>query len=152
MSEVALPLGGEVSALMRQKVCALQAAVAQMPQYEPTTKHYFHGGMYCREVYRDGGVLVVGKVHLKQHLYVIVSGRVVVTDGESEPVEFAAPCVIQSEPGTKRAVLSLEPTVCMTFHVTDATTVEEAEMELIEHDPGALFDASNRLKTLEIAS
>jgi hypothetical protein len=150
MTSVALPPGPLVH-VMRQKVCALQKALEQLPQYEPATKHHFHAGMYCREVYRDAGVLVVGKVHRKEHFYVICSGRVMVTDGENEPVEQVAPAVIKSVPGTKRAVLSLEPTVCMTFHVTNATTVEDAERELVEDEPST-FGVGNKLKVLEIES
>ena len=127
--------------LMREKVDRLQAEVAKLPQYEPQTKHYFHGGMYCREVYRDAGVLVVGKVHKKEHFYLIVSGVVMVNDGN--PIE--APYLMMSKPGTKRAVLSLTPVTCMTFHRTDATTVEEAESELVEDEP-SLYLPGNKLR------
>jgi len=50
---------------MLEKVQALQVELSKLPQYEPETKHYFHGGMYCREVFRHAGVLVVGAVHKK---------------------------------------------------------------------------------------
>lgn len=146
LTEVALPLDGSLAVVMRQKVDALQAALSQLDQYQPTTEHFFHGGMYCRKVYRDAGVLVVGRVHKREHLYVIVSGRVLITDGENEPIEKSSGDVLLSMPGTKRAVLSLEPTVCMTFHRTDATTVEDAESELVETDPKAMYDAFNDVR------
>lgn len=136
---------------MREKVHVLQAALGELPQYEPETKHYFHAGMYCREVYRDAGVLVVGAVHKKEHFYVITSGVVLITDGCNEPREVTGPAVIQSMPGTKRAVLSLTPTTCMTFHVCDAKTVEEAEAELIVPEPSKYLPG-NRLKELEVQS
>ena len=128
-------------ALSRSSVERLQAEVSKLPQYEPKTTHHFHGGMYCREVYRDAGVLVVGKIHRKEHFYLVVSGRVRVGRDEYGPGSL-----ILSQPGTKRAVLSLEPSVCMTFHRTDATTVEDAERELVEDDPASMFDSGNRLK------
>lgn len=134
---------------MRAKVSALQSALSELPQYEPKTKHYFHAGMYCREVYRDAGVLVVGKVHRKEHFYVIASGIVQITDGDSEPVTVIGPAVLQSMPGTKRAVLSLAPTTCMTFHICDARTVEDAERELVVDEPSAYL-AGNRLKAIEV--
>jgi len=141
-----------VPSFMRKKVCALQSELSKLPQYEPKTKHYFHAGMYCREVYRDANVLVVGKVHKKEHFYVIASGVVLITDGESEPKQVKGPAVIQSMPGTKRAVLSITPVTCMTFHVTGATTVEDAERDLVEDEPLSRFDALNRVKPLEIES
>ncbi|MEI6283061.1 MAG: hypothetical protein WCP82_10175 [Alphaproteobacteria bacterium] len=129
------------TAISLASVERLQAEVSKLPQYEPKTRHYFHGGMYCREVWRDGGVLVVGKVHKKEHFYLIVSGRVMVG-----PDEYGPGSLILSKPGTKRAVLSLEPTTCMTFHRTDATTVEDAEAELVEEDDSAMFTIGNRAK------
>lgn len=134
-----------VAPFMRQKVAVLQTRLERLPQYEPPTRHYFHGGMYCREVFRPADVTVVGKVHRREHFYVIVTGRVQITDGSGEVREFAAPAVILSMPGTKRAVHSLEPTVCMTFHRTDATTVEAAEAELVEDEPSP-FGPGNVLK------
>lgn len=119
----------------------LQCEVAKLPQYEPKTRHFFHGGMYCREVWRAGGVLVIGKVHRKEHFYLIVSGRVRI--GREE---FGPASLILSKPGTKRAVLSLEPTLCMTFHRTDATTVEEAERELVEEDEADMYLPGNVAK------
>lgn len=139
---VADMLAGAVS---RADVERLQCEVAKLPQYEPATKHYFHGGMYCREVWRDGGVLVVGKVHRKEHFYLIVSGTVAVTTDDGVQ-ELEGPALLLCKPGTKRAVLSLTPALCMTFHRTDATTVEAAEAELVEEDLGAMYGAGNSLK------
>ena len=132
-------------ASMKERVTEMQAILSEMPQYEPVTKHYFHGGMYCREVYRDAGVMVVGKVHKHEHFYVIASGTVLVTT-EDGAKELTAPAVVLSTPGTKRAVYAVTPATCMTFHRSNATTVEEAEAELIEEDPLSLFDAHNRVK------
>lgn len=134
---------------MRRKVDALQSAVSELPQYQPKTDHYFHAGMYCRSVYRDAGVLVVGAVHKKEHFYVIASGVVLITDGENEPRQVTGPAVIQSFPGTKRAVLSITPTTCLTFHICEATTVEAAEAELVQSE-ASKYLPGNRLKELEV--
>lgn len=125
---------------------ALESGLRMLPQYEPETKHYFHAGMYCREVKRDAGVLVVGAVHKKEHFYLIVSGTVLITDGENESKEVTGPHVICSKPGTKRAVYSVTPAVCMTFHVTNAKTVEEAEIELVEQSHDSMYLPGNKAK------
>lgn len=132
------------------KIGALKLALSKLPQYEPVTKHYFHAGMYCREVWRDAGVLVVGKVHRKEHFYLIVNGTVRITDGASTAVEVTGPHLILSKPGTERAVLSITPALCMTFHRTDATTVDAAEAELVEPDELSMFDALNMIKHKEL--
>lgn len=122
----------------------LQNELKKLPQYEPITKHYFHAGMYCREVWRDGGVLVVGKVHKKEHFYLIVSGTVVITTDDGVQ-RITGPAMLLSKPGTKRAVYSETPALCMTFHRTDSVTVDDAEAELVEEED-SMYDSGNMIK------
>ena len=130
---------------MLDKVQALQAEVSKLPQYEPETKHYFHGGMYCREVFRHAGVLVVGAVHKKEHFYLIVSGTVAITTDDGVQ-EVTGPHLFSSKPGTKRAVYSITDALCMTFHAIEAKTVEEAETELVEAEPNSMYSLGNQVK------
>ena len=137
--------GFELQTPLQERVEALQAEVSKLPQYEPETKHYFHGGMYCREVFREAGVLVVGAVHKKEHFYLIVSGTVAITtDNGAE--EVTGPHLFMSKPGTKRAVYAETDALCMTFHAVDAVTVEDAEAELVEDEPNSLLGVGNKLK------
>lgn len=136
--------------MMRQKVETLQQELSKLPQYEPQTKHYFHGGMYCREVFRHAGVLVVGAVHKKEHFYLIVSGTVAITDGEGNVQEVTGPHLFQSKPGTKRAVYAVTDALCMTFHAIEAMSVEEAEAELVEVEPDSMYSLGNQVKHKEI--
>ena len=130
---------------MRERVSRLQNELRKLPQYEPETKHYFHGGMYCREVWRRADVLVVGKVHRKEHFYLIVSGTVVITTDEGVQ-RVTGPHLLKCSPGTKRAVFSETDALCMTFHVVDAQTIEEAEQELVEPDSADMYAPGNRLQ------
>ena len=137
--------GFEIQAPLRERVEALQAEVSKLPQYEPQTKHYFHGGMYCREVFREGGVLVVGAVHKKEHFYLIVSGTVAITTDEGVQ-EVTGPHLFMSKPGTKRAVYAMTDALCMTFHAVEAKSVEEAEAELVEEEPNNMYSHGNLIK------
>ena len=130
---------------MESRVRALQDELIKLPQYEPLTTHTFHAGMYCREVFREAGVLVVGKVHKKEHFYMIVSGTVAITTDDGVQ-EITGPRLLCSKPGTKRAVYAITDALCMTFHRTDATDVESAEEELVEYDPNSMYLPSNELK------
>ena len=136
--------------MMRQRVESLQQELSKLPQYEPETKHYFHGGMYCREVFRHAGVLVVGAIHKKEHLYLIVSGTVAITDGNGDVQEVTGPYLFQSKPGTKRAVYAVTDALCMTFHAIDATTVQEAESELVEVESDSMYSIGNTIKLNQI--
>lgn len=134
---------------MRARVEALQAVMSKLPQYEPLTNHTFHGGMYCREVWRAADVTIVGKVHKREHFYMIVSGTVVITTDDGVQ-RITGPRLLCSRPGTKRAVYSETDALCMTFHRTDCTSVEAAEAEMVEDDPAAMFGIGNTLKTTNI--
>jgi hypothetical protein len=142
--QVAYGKGFEVAKPMRERVQVLQAELSKLPQYEPETNHHFHAGMYCREVWRDAGVLVVGKVHKKEHFYLIVSGTVAITTDDGIE-RITGPHLLKSKAGTKRAVYSETPALCMTFHVVDSITVEDAERELVEEEESA-YGAGNVIK------
>jgi hypothetical protein len=137
--------GLAIPELMLEKVQTLQAEVSKLPQYEPETKHTFHGGMYCREVFRHAGVLVVGKVHKKEHFYYIVSGTVAITTDDGVQ-SITGPRLLCCKPGTKRAVYAETDALCITFHVTDAKTIEEAELELVEEDADSMYAIGNTVK------
>jgi len=128
---------------MHDPIDSLQSELAKLPQYEPVTTHHFHGGIYCREVWRDAGVLVIGKVHKKAHFYEIVSGTVQVTNDGGKAEQMTGPVLIKCNPGTKRAVLALTPVLCRTFHATDADTVESAESQLVEEDNSSMYSVGN---------
>jgi len=134
---------------MRSKVEALQAEVSKFEQYQPETEHIFHGGMYCRKVFRKATALIVGKVHKKEHFYMVVSGTVAVTTDDGVRL-ITGPELLCSKPGTKRAVYAETDAMCMTFHRVDAETVEDAEAELVEDDPKSMFTIGNQVKDLQI--
>ena len=133
----------------RDAIERLQVALSKFPQLELDTKHYFADGMYCRWVFRPKGALVVGKVHKKQHFYIVISGEVEVAGGPDGPKRMKAPCIVVSEPGTKRAVLALEDSVCITVHRTEYTDIEDIENDLVEDDPNSMYLPGNRLRSLE---
>ena len=130
-------------------VKALELALRELPQAELPTNHYFADGMYCRVVERAAGVLIVGKVHKREHFYMVVKGSVAVVQDGAERKVYTAPAVIVSKVGTKRAVLALEDSVCLTVHRTDKMDLAEIEAELIEPATDALFGPDNKLKALE---
>lgn len=137
---------------MRERVEMLQARMLALPElyYEPVTTHAFHAGMYCRQVWRAADVTIVGKVHKQEHFYYIVHGTVIVTTDDGVE-RITGPRLLCSKPGTKRAVYAETDALCMTFHRTDALTVEEAEAELVEPDESSPFLVGNKLDTKEKA-
>ncbi len=124
----------------------LKHAALELPQVELPTEHYFADGMYCRRLARAAGVLIVGKVHKREHFYIIAAGRVRVwceTDGARD---YKAGDVIVSAPGSRRATYAIEDSVSITVHRTSETDIERIEQELVEPDSESAFDAFNRIR------
>ena len=134
---------------MRDKVQALQDELCNLPQFEPPTEHVFHGGMYCRQVWRPAGCLIIGKVHKKEHFYMIVSGTVTVTTDDGVQT-LTGPMLLCSKPGTKRAVYADTDALCMTIHRVDSDNLESVESDLVEDDPNSMFNVENKIKHQEI--
>lgn len=128
-------------------VAQLQKEILECPQIELPTEHIFHGGMYCRQVWRPAGSVIVGKVHKKEHFYMVVYGTIAVTTDDGVQT-LTGPFLLCSKPGTKRAVLALTDALCMTIHRVDSDTVEAAEDELVLPEPDCPFIAGNKLKVL----
>lgn len=127
----------------------LQEAASKLPQIELFTQHYWADGMYCRVLFRPADTLIVGKVHRKEHLYVVMCGEVTVI-GNGQKERIIGPRVVVSSPGTKRAVYAHTDATTMTVHRTDERDLQKIETELIEEDDTAMFDARNELKPKEL--
>ena len=131
----------------RSAIEALQSVISTMQQLELTTTHHFADGMYLRTLFRPKDALVVGKVHKKEHFYMVVYGDVTVTsEGVRERV--TGPKVFVCQPGTKRAVYAHEDSLCLTVHRTDETDLDKLETDLVEEDTTAMFLPGNLLKAL----
>lgn len=124
---------------------ALKEEMWKYPQLALETKHYFADGMYLRWLFRPKGTLIVGKVHKKEHFYLVIQGCV-----QIEKEVYPAPSLLISQPGTQRAVLALEDSVCITIHRTAEKDIEKIENELVQADPGSPYLPGNALKALEL--
>lgn len=130
---------------MPDRVKRLREETAKLPQVELVTDHFYADKMYLRRVFRKKGTLICGKEHKKQHFYIVVTGHVQVTS-DTDVKDYYAGDVIVSQPGTQRAVLALEDSVCMTVHHSAKRNLDKLEAELVEPAPDALFDARNQRK------
>lgn len=147
--ETTVAMRDAVPSHMHEKTWALQAALLNMPQFEPPTEHIFHGGMYCRQMSIPAGCTLVGKVHKKEHFFALASGSVCITTDEG-PQLLTGFKLLSSYPGTKRAIHAVSDSVFMTFHATDLTDVEQVEQEFVEEDATSTFTTGNKLKPFEL--
>lgn len=129
----------------RADIDRLQAVMLQMPQVELPTAHHFADGVYVREMHCPAGATIVGKVHKRPHFFILAAGEMTVTGDGSDARLITAPAIISSGPGVKRVGYAHTACVCMNVHRTDSVDLDDIELELIEPDKTALFDARNKV-------
>lgn len=130
-------------------VAKLKEVMRQMPQAEGLiTRHYWADGMYCRELFRPQGVTILGKVHKKEHLFIVASGTLLVSDGD-EARELIGPTVMVCVPGTKRITHAITDVTAITVHRCEFRDMDEIDADLVEYDPEAKFLPGNLLKALK---
>jgi quercetin dioxygenase-like cupin family protein len=134
----------------KEQINRLQQEVSKLPQVEDmVTDHFFADGMYSRRVFRKAGTLIIGKVHKKDHLFICTKGEIIAWT-EKGMKKLVAGDIIECKSGTKRVTLATMDSIGTTVHRTDKTDLDEIEAELIEPDETALFDSSNKLKSIVI--
>lgn len=99
--------------------------------------HRFAPGSYSREMIVPAGCIMTGMIHKQEHVSVFIQGVMLVPDEEGSKI-IEAPQIEIAKPGTKRVGIALTECRWLTFHPTEAQTVEEAEEELYTNDPSEL--------------
>jgi hypothetical protein len=115
-----------------EKVEKLLSQVEQMPQVDCQTKHYFGPSIYIREVTMPAGSVVIGKPHRKEHMCVMLQGRMIIVDAEGNQKELVAPMTFVGGAGRKVAYI-LETTVFQNILATDETDIELLENMLVDN-------------------
>lgn len=132
----------------RSQIEHLQRVMSALPQVELPTTHQFADGVYVREMRCSADTTIVGKVHKREHFFVLVSGEMSLTGDGHAPRRLKAPFVCVSAPGVKRVGYAHTDCVVMNIHRTDSRDLDEIEQELVEPDETALFDARNEARHL----
>lgn len=123
-------LPADVGLSLVDKIYRLEAMMQEQPQVETPVRNWFCNGMYAREFTVPAGTLLTGAIHLHDSIAIMTRGRVRVINEEGEH-DIVAPVTFIQKAGVKRIGLVLEEMVWTTFHTCKATTVEEAERELV---------------------
>ena len=129
-----------------EQIIALKDVLLQGPQRIIRTDHYFADGMYCRVVHIPAGSVFVGRVHKKEHFFIVAKGEVIIL-GVGSKTHLTAPHVLVSRPGTKRAGYVIEDVTCITVHRTEFTDLALAEADVAEEAPDSPYTTGNILKS-----
>jgi hypothetical protein len=118
--------------LLSQKVEVLLSRVEKMPQVDCQTKHYFGPSIYIREVTMPAGAVVIGKPHKKDHMCVMLQGRMIIVNADGTRKELVAPMTFVGSAGRKVAYI-LETTVFQNILATDETDIDVLENMLVDN-------------------
>ena len=94
------------------------------------TKHSFSDGQYIREIYNPSGLVLVTKIHSKNHPFFLMKGEMSILTEEGVQ-RIKAPYQGITKAGTKRIIFTHSECVFITVHRTDTLTIEEVEEEVI---------------------
>jgi hypothetical protein len=122
----------DIDSLLSQKVDHLLSQVEKMPQVDCQTKHYFGPNLYIREVTMPAGTVVIGKPHRKEHMCIMLQGRMIVVLGDGTKQELVAPMTFVGSAGRKVAYI-LETTVFQNVLATDETDIDVLENMLVDN-------------------
>lgn len=122
----------DLDSLLSQKVEVLLAKSLELPQLDCQTKHYFGPSLYIREVTMPAGAVVIGKPHRKEHMCVMLQGRMIIVDADGNKKELVAPLTFVGGPGRKVAYI-LETTVFQNILATDETDIDVLENMLVDN-------------------
>ena len=128
----ALAVKQDLDSLLSQKVEVLLSQVEKMPQVDCQTKHYFGPSLYIREVTMPAGAVVIGKPHRKDHMCVMLQGRMIIVLEDGTKKELVAPLTFVGSAGRKVAYI-LETTVFQNILATDETDIEVLENMLVDN-------------------
>lgn len=125
----------EIGKSRDEVIDVVENIIANQPQIECPVTHRFTPNMYIREVFIPAGTIVTSEIHKKEHPYVVSMGKITLWDGEGGQLVLSAPYTGITKENTRRVALVHEDCIFTTFHVTNATTVEEAENDIfVDYD------------------
>ena len=101
-----------------QKIDRLEEELERNPSafFELPTEHVFTDGIYQRKVLMVAGRFITTRIHLTDHPYAIISGRVLVWTDDQGVIELSAPFTGITKAGTRRLLYILEDCQWMTTH------------------------------------
>lgn len=157
--------------LLRKKIDALQSMMKDLPQADIPVTNTFSGGVYAREIFIPKGTVLIGKVHLTEHLNICLKGDLtfLTIDG---PRRIKAPAMFSAPAGTKKLAYANEDSIWVNVHpalcddpdkIVDAVTVDyfadydrllaKADMEhkvsLFGYTPEQMAQVSENKDTLD---
>ena len=79
----------------------LESRMLQLPQAECPVVHHFGPGVYIREVTLPAGTFAIGHAQRREHLNIMLTGKVAIIDDTGQTKVLQAPMIFMGKPGRK---------------------------------------------------
>ena len=125
----------EIAKSRDEVIDVVESIIANQPQVECPVTHRFTPNMYIREVFVPAGTILTSEIHRHEHPHVLSMGKITMWDGEGGEITVSAHYTGVTKANARRVVYVHEDCIFTTFHVTNKTTVEEAENDIfVDYD------------------
>jgi hypothetical protein len=96
------------------------------------TNHYFHAGLYMREMVVPANCFVIGQAHTSgDFINILTEGSALLRNEEGEIIEVTAPYISNAKNGNRKTAYFTSDSKWLNVHRTNKTTVEEVEKEIL---------------------
>lgn len=93
--------------------------------------HHFGPGIYIRELRMKAGIFAIGHRQKREHLNVLIKGRVLMLQNDGSTVEVCAPMTFVGQPGRKMGYV-LEDVVWQNIYATEVRDVPTLESMFLD--------------------
>jgi hypothetical protein len=114
-----------------EKLELLEDHLLDYPQVECPVIHHFGPGIYIREVHLPAGTLAIGHAQRFEHLNIMLTGAVAMTDDDGQLKIVRAPLIFIGEPGRKFGYV-LEDTIWQNVYATTETDIDKLEATYLD--------------------
>lgn len=118
-----------------------------MQEFDYPLEHLFCDGLYARRNWVPAGHTIITKVHIVEHITIVLYGECHVYDHSGKKSIIDMPNMWVTKPGTLRAIYCNTDTSWITVHPSDKKTVEEAEHEIFSE---TFAEYQSRVQLLEV--
>ena len=139
----------EIAKSRDEVIDVVESIIANQPQIECPVTHRFTPNMYIREVFVPSGTILTSEIHKEEHPHVLSLGKITMWDGEGGQISVSAPYCGITKANARRVVLVHEDCIFTTFHVTQATNVEDAEKDIFVEYENVLMDEKAKKRLIK---
>lgn len=135
MNELTIQHATEVMQfLMVGGVAQAEVTMLAEEQAPCPVNHYFGPGIYIREVSMGAGIFAIGHKQTKEHVNIMLKGRVLMLNEDGSTADLVAPLMFTGKPGRKMGYI-LEDVVWQNIYATEERDVQVLESMFLDKSP-----------------